>query len=98
MNRQTLTYEGLSELMYGKQAAGVLAGILGHIAFYCEDNQVPPLTTLVVVKGQGKPGYRIPVDPARIDDERENVYQHDWYNIYPPSEADFTAAYRKHHK
>src|ERR1700694_2212597 len=33
MNRQTVTYEGLSELMYGKQAAGVLAAILGHIAF-----------------------------------------------------------------
>src|SRR5260221_1948731 len=29
MNRQTVTYEGLSELMYKKQAAGVLAGILG---------------------------------------------------------------------
>jgi hypothetical protein len=98
MNRQTMTYEGLSELMYQKPAAGVLAGVLGHVAFYCMDNDIPPLTTLVVGKWPGKPGDRIPVDPAKFDEERESIYQHDWYNIYPPSEADFTAAYKKHHK
>ena len=93
-----MTYEGLSELMYGKQAAGVLAEILGHIAFYCEDNQIPPLTTLVVGKGPGKPGDKIPVDPAQIDEKRERVFKQDWYDIYPPSESDFAAAFKKHHK
>jgi hypothetical protein len=98
MNRQTATCQSLSELMYGKKAAGVLAKILGHIAFYCEDNNLPPLTTIVVEKDAGKPGYRIPVDPKRIDLERENVYQHDWYDVYPPSEADLAAAFKKHQK
>lgn len=32
----------------------------------------------------------------KIDEERESVYQYDWFNIYPPSESDFTAAYKKH--
>jgi hypothetical protein len=98
MNRQTITYKGLSKLMYGKEAAGVLAAILGHLAFYCEDNNIPPLTALVLGLGPGKPGDGIPVDPARIDEERENVYQHDWYNICPPSETDLAAAYKRHHK
>jgi hypothetical protein len=98
MNRQTVTYAGLSKLMYGKEAAGVLAAILGHIAFYCMDNDIPPLTTLVVGKGPGKPGDRIPLDPAKFDEEREKVYQHDWYDIYPPSEADLAAAYKRHQK
>jgi len=98
MNRQTVTYEGLSKLMYGKEAAGVLAGILGHIAYYCGDNNMPPLTILVVEKATGRPGDQIPVDPARIDKERENVYQYDWYNVYPPSEADLAAAYKRHSK
>ena len=98
MNRQTVTYEGLSRLMYGKEAAGVLAAILGHIAFYCMDNDIPPLTTLVVGKGPGKPGARIPLDPAKFDEEREKVYQHDWYDIYPPSEGDLAAAYKGHQK
>jgi hypothetical protein len=98
MNRQTVTYEGLSILMYKKEAAGVLAAILGHIAFYCMDNDIPPLTTLVVGKGPGKPGDRIPLDPAKFDEERERVYQYDWYDIYPPSEADLAAAFKKHQK
>ena len=98
MNRQTVTYEGLSRLMYGKEAAGVLAAILGHIAFYCKDNDIPPLTTLVVGKGPGKPGDRIPLDPTKFDEQRENVYQYDWYNIYPPSEVDLAAAFKAHPK
>jgi len=97
-NRQTVTYEGLSETMYRKPAAGVLAGILGHIAFYCKEQDIPPLTALVVVKGEGKPGQKIPVPLTEIDDEREKVYKYDWYNLYPPNEAEFTSAYKKHHK
>jgi hypothetical protein len=46
----------------------------------------------------GKPGDRIPVDPVKIDEEREKVHQYDWYNIYPPTEPDLTAAYKKHHQ
>jgi hypothetical protein len=34
MHRETITYEGLSLLMYKKEAAGFLSAILGHIAFY----------------------------------------------------------------
>jgi hypothetical protein len=98
MNRQTVTYEGLSDLMYGKHAAGVLSQILGHIAFYCIENKIPPLTDLVVGKAAGKPGDRIPVDPVKIDEKREEVFQHNWYDIYPPSEADLAAAFKKHHK
>ena len=100
MNRQTITYEGLSLLMYGHKAAGVLADQLGHIAFYCIQNDLPPLTSIVVGKGRGTPGKDIPVDLATIDDERERVYQCDWYNIYPPSEDALKAtkaAYKAHH-
>lgn len=98
MNRQTVTYELLSELMYEKQAAGVLAQILGHIAFYCIDNHIPRLTALVVGKGLGKPGDGIPIDPEKIDEDREKVYQLNWYDIYPPSETEFAAAFKKHHQ
>lgn len=98
MNRQTITYERLSKLMYGKTAAGVLAQVLGHIAFYCKDHQLPLLTALVIVKGVGRPGDRIPVSPASVDEERENVYGYDWYDVYPPSEAELSAAYVKLHR
>jgi hypothetical protein len=85
MNRQTLTYEGLSLLMYRRKAQGVLDKVLGHVAFYCNDNGLPALTSIVVGKKRGTPGADIPMDLARRDTERERVYAEDWYDIYPPS-------------
>ncbi|MCK9284899.1 MAG: hypothetical protein M0P39_11510 [Rhodocyclaceae bacterium] len=85
MNRQTLTYEGLSLLMYRRKAQGVLDRILGHVAFYCNDNDLPALTSIVVGKKRGTPGADIPMDLERRDTERERVYAKDWYDIYPPS-------------
>lgn len=94
MNRQTLTYKGLSELMYQKSAAGVLAHILGHVAFYCNENDLPPLTSIVVNTG-GAPGVGIPADRETIDAQREAVYACDWYDVYPPNEDELSQAYRR---
>jgi hypothetical protein len=93
MNRQTFTYKGLSQLMYQKDAAGVLDKILGHVAFFCSDNKLPALTSIVVGKGRGTPGADIPVDPKVMDREREKVYGHDWYNVYPPSPAQLAESF-----
>lgn len=98
MNRQTVTYEILSEQMYRKKAQGVLAAVLGHIAFYCEDNDLPPLNAIVVGKQPGRPGRGYPTDPIKVDEERERVYRYDWYNVYPPTEADLSIAFEKRHK
>ena len=98
MNRQSLTYKGLSLLMYNKNAAGVLDKILGHIAFYCIDNRLPALTSIVVGKGRGTPGKDIPVKPKDMDKEREKVYSKDWYNIYPPTADALHKSYLKHSK
>lgn len=98
MHRQTLTYELLSIMMYRKKAQGVLDKILGHVAFYCIDNKLPPLTSIVVGKKRGTPGNDIPMNLARRDEERELVYSTDWYNIYPPSAGELQASYEEHTK
>jgi hypothetical protein len=85
MNRQILTYQLLSEKMYGKPASGVLDKILGHIAFFCKDNKLPPITAIVVNKGKGKPGKAIPTNLTKIDENREKVYQTNWFDIIPPT-------------
>lgn len=95
MNRQTLTYKGLSQLMYKKDAAGVLDKILGHVAFFCNDNTLPALTSIVVGKGRGTPGKDIPVDPEVMDHEREKVYDFDWYNVFPPTPSQLAASFAK---
>ncbi len=96
MHRQTTTYKGLSRLMYGKDAAGVLDQILGYIVWYCCDNKLPRLTAIVVGKGRGTPGLGMPLDPNRVDAEREKVYQYDWYDVYPPTKEELKAAFDNH--
>lgn len=98
MHRQTLTYEGLSVLMYGKKAQGVLDKILGHIAYYCNDNDLAPLTSIVVAKRRGTPGADIPIDLNELDSERERVYATDWYDVYPPSANELQSSFAKHMK
>lgn len=93
MNRQTVTYELLSNEMFGKNAAGVLDRILGHVAFFCIAENLPPLTSIVVGKYGGVPGAAIPVNPAEMDQRREEVYRYDWYNLSPPTADELKAAY-----
>lgn len=96
MNRQTLTYEGLSQKMFQRKAQGVLDRILGHIAFYCIDEGLPPLTSIVVGKKRGAPGADIPIDISQFDAERERVYATDCFDIYPPSPEELSAAFANH--
>jgi hypothetical protein len=74
----------------------VLDKILGHIAFYCIDQSLPLLTSIVVGKTRGLPGHDIPIDIAQLDGERERVYAIDWYDVYPPSAEELSAAKANH--
>jgi len=94
--RQTATYEGLSLCMYGKEAPGVLDKILGHIVWFCIDNGLPRLTVIVVGKGRGTPGDDIPMGSLTLDEEREKVYEYDWYDIYPPTNLELQNAFNSH--
>ena len=96
MNQQRVTYETLGKLMFQGKAEGVLDRILGHVAFYCLDNDLPPLTCIVVNKRTGRSGADIPIDLAKVDELREQVFGFDWYNVYPPSEAELAEAYLAH--
>ena len=89
-NRQTITYKRLSELLhYG--GAGTLAQLLDPIMMYCKKSNLPPLTILVVNEATGMPGEGL----STIQDlnaDREKVFRHDWYSIFPPSEQEFREA------
>jgi len=63
-NRQTITYEGLTKLMYENKEAsgGIHKGPLDHIAAFCIENKLPHLTILVVGKNSGIPGSGIKID------------------------------------
>jgi hypothetical protein len=91
MNRQTITYQALSKMVYRKEAAGVFADVLGHVACFCRSEKLPHLTTIVVGKWTGRPQWELEFD---VDVERERVYRTDWFDIYPPSELNFANAWR----
>lgn len=93
MNRQTTTCAGLSNLMYNKETAAGLGNILGHIACYCDDNELPRLNILVVGKNCGTPEGTDPLDPNEIDAIREAVYATNWYDIVPPNAEDLAGAF-----
>jgi hypothetical protein len=95
MNRQTIRYRVLETIMHRKAMSGDTSGyILGHIAAYCIDNNLPELN-LIVVNAHGLPGHGILVDSESLIPRREEVYDTDWYNIRTPSEEEFRTAFEK---
>jgi hypothetical protein len=53
------------------------------------------LTSIVVGKGRGTPGRDIPVDQSNMDALREEAYEYDWYNVYPPTVDELNEAFER---
>ena len=79
-NRQVLTYTLVG------QAIGVPARGLGphleHILRFCQTNNLPPLTVLVVKTSQGQPGSGL-TTTKDIDRDRERVFSYPWFRLKP---------------
>ena len=91
-NHQIITYGRLAELI--GMGPGTLAGPLGCIMYFCEQQGLPPLTALVVQKRGGRPGQGLTsVNPKEIDEQRQKVYACWWFRRLPPSAQDFAEAY-----
>ena len=89
-NRQTITYSQLAELLgYGDPRP--LSGPLDYLMHYCDQEDLPPLTCIVVSKITGKPG-----DGMREYSlaDQEDVFSYDWYNLVPPSPEVLEEMYR----
>ena len=58
---------------------------------YCAQNDLPPLTVLVVRKDTGQPGKGLTAseDP---ESDRERAFAWDWSAMEPPEAEDFEAA------
>ena len=82
-NRQTITYQQLGRLL-GYRGVGGIGKSLNPIMRYCAQNDLPPLTVLVVGKYVGEPGAGLSLK-ADVDSERERVYEHPWYDLCPPT-------------
>ena len=92
-NRQLVRYDELADLM-GYTDNRPLSHILGLIMFYCDQNQLAPLTGIVVNKdGTPGPGFT-QVARDDLDRKREEVFSTEWFRISPPSIEEYENAYR----
>jgi len=90
-NRQILTYKKLAQLIGIGGPLVLGTGPLARIAYYCIQNDLPPLTSLVVNEKTGLPGNGIPVKKSAT--QRELVYNHPWFEIVAPTPDQLREAY-----
>jgi len=94
--RETITYSMLSEKLgytSPNHAAGVMGGHIGPIMFWCQQNNLPPLTSLVVRDDTGLPGEGLTASrdfPA----DQQKVFKFDWFSIFPPTMEELEVAAR----
>ena len=91
-NRQIVRYDELSKLMEysGNRPLSI---ILGCIMYFCDQNELPPLTILVVNQ-DGVPGGGFTIEI--LDDchtRREEIHNYEWYKIVPPTINEFQSAF-----
>ncbi len=87
-NRQTITYEDMSDLMdYGNARTVSIA--LDPVLRYCQENGLRPLTALVVSKYSGVPGGGFTRQYPDVPRVQQKVYACDWHAIYPPTANEF---------
>ena len=91
-NRQIVRYDELSKLMeYSDNRP--LSTILGCIMYFCDQNNLPPLTILVVNQ-DGVPGGGFTTEILdNYHARREEVHNYEWYKIVPPTIDEFQSAF-----
>ena len=91
-SRQTVRYGDLAKLM-GYTDNRPLSSILGCIMYFCQQNDIPPLTIIVVNK-DGTPGEGFSdAAPDEFHKKREEVFLYNWFRIMPPSIKEFHEAW-----
>ena len=85
-----ITYGELAEIMDIHHRP--LNYVLGHIMNFCEQNDLPPLTSIVVNQDTGVPGDGFTAEKAaQIPAKHIEVFRYDWFDIIPPTIEDFKA-------
>jgi hypothetical protein len=95
-DHRTIWYSHLGRLMQSSVKHGMsgplLAGPLGDILYFCQYNQLPPLTSIVVEQKSGLPSGGFPMAPDQIPAVQQVVFAYDWADIAVPREEEFEAA------
>jgi hypothetical protein len=95
-NHQILSYNELGKLLrYKGYSFGELRLIFDKIDIFCNQNRLPHLTCLVLTKETGLPSIDSNWSAAKLNKERAEVFEYDWFNLYPPSEEELKGIFKK---
>ena len=85
-NRQTITYERLSEDYLAFGHGHIISRQLGCIMGWCYESGFPALTSLVVGKVSGEPGDGLTtVDGDNFYAAQQRVFERNWFSVMPPT-------------
>jgi hypothetical protein len=98
---ETITYRQLGEkLGYASpnRGAGALGDRLAPLMFWCEQESLPALTSLVVDATTGIPGEGIRFDVRDIPAKQQQEKSYGWFALMPPTIEDLKAAVEHGHR
>jgi hypothetical protein len=70
-----------------------MGGHIGPIVFWCQQNNLPPLTSLVVREDTGLPGEGL-ISSQDFPADQQKVFKFDWFAIFPPTVEELEEAAR----
>jgi len=83
--RETATYAQLDQRIQ-RGGASLLAKSLGCVMRWCDKNQLPAITALVVDHTTGLPSSGLnTVEQDKFPAEQQKVFRHDWIFHFPPT-------------
>ena len=87
--RETITYKMLAKILGfdrpGAPGTGVIGSLVGPIMFWCDRNELPALTSILVQEATGVPGEGFDTRGQSIPALQAAVYAYQWYQIWPPT-------------
>ena len=88
--RHTTTYDAMGELLLSHPMT--LRSDLDPIDDYCNEHGLPPLAVVCVDRETGEPS-RGNVGVFRLDQNRERVFNYDWFALVPPTPDEIKEAH-----
>jgi hypothetical protein len=96
VGRGLITYGDLAEQMgMSRKAAVTLSKHLGVLGFYCQEEGLPPINTIVVASNHGEPGFGVVETDGFVKDQKK-VWKTDWFSIRPPTIKKLRDIYEEH--
>ena len=92
-NQKLISYVALGKLI-GVPQQGI-GQLLFPILYYCQQNKLPPLTSIVISHVTGLPGDGFPLG-VNVTESQSRAFVYDWQSVESPNADQFQAAFERH--